>query len=248
MATKAFRRSPRNVQPLQDMEVLISFAKSPVIGLLGLVNDDWVSAGILNDGSKIDVTRTMDEETVSGIGFGVVARKTKPGDLKATFETLEDNATTRYIAWPDSALTKDGVLVKFHSGKVAEGYVAFVYVQQDGIVQIDVTRHPATLKMENVGRGESVEGRQVEVGIIPGDDKDVLETRWYKVQEDGTMVDITSKMFVKQSEITGKNTRQLGGGKPAEVAEIQAEFSAEKPESSGTPSGTPSGTEASHTA
>lgn len=230
----AFKRNPANVQPLQDMEVLVSFEKAPVIGRLGMVSDAWDSVGILNDGSKIDLARTVDEETVKGIGFGVVARKYTPGDVKATFETIEDNATTRRIAWPDTARTKEGVEVKFHSSKVAEAYCAFVYVQQDGIVQIDATRYPAKLKMEQVGRGENVEGRQVEAGIIPGPDKDIFETTWYQVQEDGTLKDVTAKIFVDDAKVTGEDKRQLGGGKPSAVAAKQAEHAAER---EGTPGG-----------
>lgn len=224
----ALKRNPANVQPLQDMEVLISFEKAPVIGRLGLVGDTWQSVGILNDGSKIDLPRTIDKDETKGIGFGVVARKYTAGDLSASFETIEDNATTRRIAWPDTARTKEGVEVKFHSNKVAEGYVAMVYVQQDGIVQIDATRYPAKLTMENVGRGESVEGRQVSADLIPGPDKDVLETTYYKVEKDGTMTDITAKIFVEDSQVQGKDKRQLGGGKPSAIADKQAEHAAER--------------------
>lgn len=218
----SIRRNPANVQPLVDHMVMLYFDDDPKIGDLGLFPEGWVSGGVLVDDSNIDMQRTIGETNVAGAGFGIISRAYKPGELSMTYETLEDSATNRKIAWPDT-VEKNGVEILRNTARMAQAYVATVREQQDGIVSIEVTRRKANLKMENVGRGMSVEGKQVSVGLIPGPDKDVLERVWFKVEKDGTAVQLDPKIFVEQSQISKSGeTYQAGDGTPKKLDEVGA--------------------------
>lgn len=197
----ALTRNPANVVSLVDGQIMISLEDDPKIGKLGKFGPEWHTAGILADGGAVSVTRSIDENTVSGFGYGVVSRTTKAGDCTGTFEVLEDNKITRMIAWPDT-IEKDGVEIKRHSNKVLRAHVAIVRVREDDVVQIDVTRHKAQLRMEDVGRGEEVEGRTVNVSYIPGPDKDVFETRYFGIEGD-SLVELDPIRFVEDGTIKG---------------------------------------------
>jgi len=149
MATTT-ERNPLNVQPVVDGQVLVSFAEDPKIGLDGHFGDAWATVGILNDGSKLELKKAIEKNKTSGWGFGVIAVSTKPGELTAACEVLENNETVQKIAWPTA--TKDGIL--FNDGVVAKCHVAFVETLQDGTIEIKATRHKALATMEDLGRGE----------------------------------------------------------------------------------------------
>lgn len=235
----AHLRNPENIQPLEDLQVLVSRDLDAQIGKGGIFGTAWHTVGVLVDDASVPVNRTVDETTTNGAGFGIVARQFKPGDLNSTYETLEDNEVTRYIAWPDYVY-KDGVWIKKHSGKVAELRTAIVHKLQNGVVQIDATRQGAYHRMENVGRGMAVEGRSVNVGYVADEHKAVFETRYYQIKEDGTMEDITPKVFVEDGKITDPKKFQPVIGKAEEVADNGDDFLNEKP---GAASGPNSGSE-----
>lgn len=209
-------RNPENVQPLEDQQVLASFADAPKISMHGIFDKTWHTVGILTDDGTKDITRTVDTETVNGAGFGVVARQHKPGDLTGQFVTLEDNEVTRYIGEPHNVVV-DGVRITGHSGKVAQAHICYVDVLQNGNIQLRATRKKADLKMEQLGRGMSAEGREVSVGFITGTDKMVFELREFHVEEDGTMTEVKPTIFVADEAVTGEGTFKVAEGTATEV-------------------------------
>lgn len=172
-------RNPENIQPVVDGEVLVSFAEDPKIGTDGTFGDDWYTLGILNDGSRVELNRTIDKNKTSGWGYGVVAVDTRPGELTATAETLEDNEATRAIAWPtrkpgDGARI-EGAQILYHDEKVARPFVALVEKMQDGTTRIRASRERAIATMEDIGFGQEVSGRQVSFDFQTGRNKDAFD-------------------------------------------------------------------------
>lgn len=228
-----------NIQPLADQMVLVSTNPDAKIGKAGLFGNEWSTVGILSAGSDVAIQRAVDEETTEGKGRGVVARRANAGDLTGSYEVLEENEVVRYIAFPD-AVVKDGTRIELHSAKVAMLMTAFVDVRQNGTVAIRTTRVPASHRMETIGRNESPAGKQVTIGFRADGQKGVFEYREFRVEKDGSMTEITPKVFVDQSQITKADSYQAGEGKPEEIQLAQNEFS--NPAPAGSTSTTTGGT------
>lgn len=202
-----------NIQPLADQMVLVSADENAKIGKDGLFGKEWYTVGILADGSDVAIQRAVEEETINGKGRGVVARKTSAGDLTGSYEVLEDNAITRHIAFP-SAVVVDGVRIERHDGEAAMLMTAFVDVRQNGTVAVRVTRVPASHRMEAIGGNETPAGKQVNVGFRTDGQKGAFEYREFRVNKDGTMTEITPKVFIDQSKINKESSYQAGDGTP----------------------------------
>ena len=172
-------RNPENIQPVVDGEVLVSFAEDPKIGADGTFGNDWYTLGILNDGSRVELSRTIEKNKTSGWGYGVVAVDTRPGELTATAETLEDNEATRAIAWPTrkegDGTRIPGAQILYHDEKVARPFVALVEKLQDGTTRIRASRERAIATMEDIGFGQEVSGRQVTFDFQTGRNKDAFD-------------------------------------------------------------------------
>lgn len=172
-------RNPENIQPIVDGEVLVSFAEDPKIGADGTFGKDWYTLGILNDGSRVELNRTIDKNKINGWGYGVVAVDTRPGELTATAETLEENEATRAIAWPTrkdgDGKRIDGAQILYHDEKVARPFVAMVEKMQDGTTRIRASRERAIATMEDIGFGQEVSGRQVTFDFQTGRNKDAFD-------------------------------------------------------------------------
>ncbi|MGV0327305.1 hypothetical protein ACUY2E_10265 [Corynebacterium confusum] len=210
----AVKYDSNDVLPLTDQEVLVSLDPDAKIGDNGLFGPEWHTVGILVDDSELQISRGLDEETVSGKGRGVLARRFKPGDVTGQYEVLSDNEVTDYIAFPD-AVVKNNVRLERHTSKVAMLQTAYVNVREDGVIEVRVSRIPATHRIETLGRNETPAGKTVTVGFRPDGDKVIFEKVMFKVQEDGTLVDITPKVIVPQAEITdNEDNYQVGEGNP----------------------------------
>ena len=172
-------RNPENIQPIVDGEVLVSFAEDPKIGADGTFGKDWYTLGILNDGSRVELNRTIDKNKINGWGYGVVAVDTRPGELTATAETLEENEATRAIAWPTrkdgEGKRVEGAQILYHDEKVARPFVAMVEKMQDGTTRIRASRERAIATMEDIGFGQEVSGRQVSFDFQTGRNKDAFD-------------------------------------------------------------------------
>lgn len=205
-------RNPENVQALSDMQVFVTEEDDPKIGKDGVFPHYWRTAGILNDESKVEISRAIEQNKVKGIGFGVVNVTNKPGDVMGSFETLEDDAVDD-ILWPDTGMDDD-VKIRKHSGKIARKHVAWVQEREDGSVKILVTRAKAYLKAENVGRGANQEPRKIDMEFVPDTTKAIFEE--YIIHPSGAQedVDMNQIRFVEAGTVTenvpGSYTFTLG--------------------------------------
>lgn len=213
----AVKYDVRDVLPLADQEVLVSLDPDAKVGDNGLFGPEWHTVGILVDDSELAISRGIDEETINGKGRGVLARRYKAGDVTGQYEVLSRNEMTDYIAFPD-AVVSGNVRLERHTSKVARLMTAFVDVREDGVVDVRVTRIPATHRIETLGRNETPAGATVTVGFRPDDDKVVFEKVSFRVNEDGTMTEITPKVIVAQSAIAeNQDNYQVGDGEAAGV-------------------------------
>lgn len=177
----AKKRSPRNVQSVIDGEVLVSWAEDPKFSFEGVPDDTWETLGILTDGSKIELNRTIERNKISGAGFGVVDVAVKPGELTASAETLEDNDVVQRIEFP-SRQVKEGKVVDgeasvlFHDEEVSQPYVALVTKTKIGTL-IRVSRYPvmaATIEDLGYNLGDA-QGRAVNFDFETGPNKDAFD-------------------------------------------------------------------------
>lgn len=199
-------RNPGNAIPVIDGQVLVSFADDPKIGKDGTFGPDWYTVGILKEGSKVEIQKAIEKNKAKGWGFGVIAVSTKPGDLTASCETLEENEATRRIQWPTA---KDHVL--YHDGIVARCHVAMVSVRADGSTNIKATRYKAYATMEDVGFQEEVDGRKIDFDFIPGANKDVFDEWDLKTSQSAP----TNAQLIRFVDATQNDpNNQPGGAKP----------------------------------
>ena len=92
---------------------------------------------------------------------------------------------------------------------------AFVDIREDGVIDVRVSRIPAAHRIETLGRNETPAGASVAVGFRPDEDKVVFEKVSFKVEEDGTLTDISPKVIVPQADITeNPDNYQVGEGTP----------------------------------
>lgn len=210
----AVKYNVSDVLPLADQEVLVSLDENATIGDNGLFGPEWFTVGILVDDSELAISRAIDEETINGKGRGVLARRYKPGDVTGAYEVLSRNAMTDYITFPD-AVVKNNIRLERHTGKVAMLKTAFVDIREDGVIDVRVSRIPAAHRIETLGRNETPAGASVAVGFRPDEDKVVFEKVSFRVEEDGTLTDISPKVIVPQADITDNpENYQVGEGSP----------------------------------
>lgn len=243
MTETNFLRDPAGVQPLEDQLVFVSRADDPKVGYKGLIGPDWEVIGILNDDSEVGLTRTIDESTAAGTGFGVISYQYKAGAVTGQVEVLDENEVLDYIKWPESEV-KDGTRIVVNSNKVAMLHVLTVNVNQDGTVSLRATREKATARVDEQGRGSAPKATTVTFGYRPDKQRAVFEERRFKIEE-GKLVELDVRRFVKDADITktaGKDTYQLGEGKPADETATPSGEAGSRTSVASNPSGT-SGTE-----
>ena len=217
-------RNPDNILPLTDMQVFASFADDPKIGKDGVFPAEWDSIGVLNDGTEMELNRTIDKNKIKGIGFGVVAVTTKAGELTGSCESLEFNETLEKIAWPETFMDGD-VKIRRHSSTPARCHVAFVEEKQNGDFLIRATRVKAIATMENLNVSEDPTGKKVDFDFQSDKDKFVFDE--YLVKRDGLekVVDPRQIRFVDAGVAKADQysaTAQPGpGGQPANPAPVQ---------------------------
>lgn len=211
-------RNPDNILPLTDMQVFASFADDPKIGKDGVFPAEWDSIGVLNDGTEMELNRTIDKNKIKGIGFGVVAVTTKAGELTGSCESLEFNATLEKIAWPETFMDGD-VKIRRHSSTPARCHVAFVEEKQNGDFLIRATRVKAIATMENLNVSEDPTGKKVDFDFQSDKDKFVFDE--YLVKRDGLekVVDPRQIRFVDagvaKADQYSATAQPTPGGQPA---------------------------------
>lgn len=211
-------RNPDNILPLTDMQVFASFADDPKIGKDGVFPAEWDSIGVLNDGTEMELNRTIDKNKIKGIGFGVVAVTTKAGELTGSCESLEFNETLEKIAWPETFMDGD-VKIRRHSSTPARCHVAFVEEKQNGDFLIRATRVKAIATMENLNVSEDPTGKKVDFDFQSDKDKFVFDE--YLVKRDGLekVVDPRQIRFVDagvaKADQYSATAQPAPGGQPA---------------------------------
>lgn len=224
MATNTLRRNPKGVQPLVDQLTFVSWEDDPKVGLMGMISNDWSVLGIHNDGSERGLTRNIDQSTASGVGFGVLSYSYKQGDITGSVEIIDENATIEHIKYPDRVV-KNGVTIERATNRTAMGHVLMVDIRQDDVVALRVTREKASLTISEQGRGQDPKPTTVNIAYRPDEYQAVFETRYFKVNKDGELVEIDVRRFVDDAEIVGdidEGTKiQLGEGKPEEIQAAQ---------------------------
>ena len=214
-------RNPDNILPLTDMQVFASFADDPKIGKDGVFPAEWDSIGVLNDGTEMELNRTIDKNKIKGIGFGVVAVTTKAGELTGSCESLEFNETLEKIAWPETFMDGD-VKIRRHSSTPARCHVAFVEEKQNGDFLIRATRVKAIATMENLNVSEDPTGKKVDFDFQSDKDKFVFDE--YLVKRDGLekIVDPRQIRFVDagvaKADQYSATAQPKNGGQPANPA------------------------------
>lgn len=225
MAKNLLIRNPQGVQPLVDQLTFVSWEDDPKVGLLGMISNDWAVLGIHNDGSERGLSRAIDESTAAGTGFGVLSYAYKPGAVTGSAEIIDENPTIDYIKWPDRVVKENGVVIERNTGKVAMGHILMVDIRQDDIVALRVTREKAALRIDEQGRGQDPKATTVNIAYRTDEHKAIFETRYFKVTNEGELVELDVRRFVNDSEIVGDldaGTKiQLGGGKPQEIQDAQ---------------------------
>lgn len=217
-------RNPDNILPLTDMQVFASFADDPKIGKDGVFPAEWDSIGVLNDGTEMELNRTIDKNKIKGIGFGVVAVTTKAGELTGSCESLEFNETLEKIAWPETFMDGD-VKIRRHSSTPARCHVAFVEEKQNGDFLIRATRVKAIATMENLNVSEDPTGKKVDFDFQSDKDKFVFDE--YLVKRDGLekVVDPRQIRFVDagvaKADQYSATAQPAPGGTPANPAPVQ---------------------------
>lgn len=188
-------RNPENIYALSDMQVYVTDFDDPKIGKNGFFPHYWENVGIMGEDASVALKKTVDKDKVKGMGFGVVAVITKPGEVTAEFESLEDNMTVRDLQWPE-AQEDGGVRLLRNTGKPAKRHWAWVQEREDGTFKITVTREKATITAEDLGRGAKPEGVKFSAEFFPDSDQVYFEE--YIVAPDGKemAVDLKQIRFV----------------------------------------------------
>ena len=217
-------RNPDNILPLTDMQVFASFADDPKIGKDGVFPAEWDSIGVLNDGTEMELNRTIDKNKIKGIGFGVVAVTTKAGELTGSCESLEFNETLEKIAWPETFMDGD-VKIRRHSSTPARCHVAFVEEKQNGDFLIRATRVKAIATMENLNVSEDPTGKKVDFDFQSDKDKFVFDE--YLVKRDGLEKVVDPRQIrcveagVAKADQYSATAQPGPGGQPANPAPVQ---------------------------
>lgn len=173
-------RNKKNIRPLIDGEVLVSFAENPKISPEGVFSEDWFTVGILSEDSRVEITRTIERTQIKGFGYGTVAVSAKPGDLTATCDVLEENETVDRIKWANRKV-EDGLVAEgkaeilYHDANTARPFVAFVERFDDGKVRITASRYKSYATIEGLGFGAEVEATQIQFEFTTGANKDAFD-------------------------------------------------------------------------
>lgn len=189
------RASGLNLKVLEDREVLFCFdeSKAHIDTKTGTFVGAWHSAGVEPTDSTHGETREVTSNKTNLTG-GQSATSFTAGAVTGTVDLIPGTAVLRHVEWPDTT-EKDGVLYLAHTSQVAKAIVARVYKYQSGIVEIKVSREPALLSVQERTYGTDPQPRSLAIDYENGDDELMFEQRFYQVKEDGSVREVTPKIF-----------------------------------------------------
>ncbi|RAV34923.1 hypothetical protein [Corynebacterium heidelbergense] len=166
----------KNVNIWKDARVWIADSETAKVGTNGEFGDDWVSVGVLAEGSSIGQEPETDRVEIKAFGGSLITTDQKFSKDVRTFTALEDNDTTFSLIWPNAYKSANGSFI-LRKPTDALKIVAFETTNQRGEKVVDVTRQKANVypsSMEKSDDGASTVEFTVEVRA---DDKDTLYER-----------------------------------------------------------------------
>lgn len=198
------RAQALDIKVLEDREVLFCFdeSKAHIDIETGTFVGDWHSAGIEPTDSTHGETREVNSNKTDLTG-GQTATSYTAGAVTGTVDLIPGTAVLRHVEWPDTT-EKDGVLYLAHTSRVAKAIVARVYKYQSGVVEIKVSREPALLTVQERTYGTDPQPRSLEIDYQNGEDEQMFEQRFYVVKEDGTVREVTPKIFRSVEDLAAK--------------------------------------------
>lgn len=197
------RSAGLDIRVLEDKEVLMHFGDNPAIDrATGTFGPGWNSAGLEPTDSTWTETREVTENKTNLTG-GQTATSYTAGAVSSTVDLIPGSAVVDYIEWPET-VTKDGVLYRKHTAKVAKAFVARVHKFSSGIVGIKVSREQASLTISERGTTTDPTPRSLAIAYNNGDDEVMFEEMFYKVKEDGTVVEVQKKIFQDIADLQTK--------------------------------------------
>lgn len=198
------RAQALDIKVLEDREVLFCFdeSKAHIDIETGTFVGDWHSAGIEPTDSTHGETREVNSNKTELTG-GQTATSYTAGAVTGTVDLVPGTAVLRHVEWPDTT-EKDGVLYLAHTSRVAKAIVARVYKYQSGVVEIKVSREPALLTVQERTYGTDPQPRSLEIDYQNGEDEQMFEQRFYVVKEDGTVREVTPKIFRSVEDLAAK--------------------------------------------
>lgn len=189
-----------DIQVLEDKEVLFDFSGEGLIDKeTGTFVGGWLSGGLEPVASTWTLNRTVNE-TPTDLTGGHTATSYVPGPVTSTCELIPGSPALDYIEWPDS-IVQDGVIYRRHNAKIARGFVARIHKFQSGIVGIMVTREPAENTVADRATTTDPGPRSVTTNWKNGDDEVMAEERYYRVSEDGDVMQVEPKRFVDVADL-----------------------------------------------
>lgn len=215
------RTAGLDIKVLEDKEVLFNFTDNPVIDrATGTFLKGWHSGGTEPTDSTWALTREVTSNATNLTG-GQTATSYQAGAVTSTANLIPGSPVVDYIDWPETE-EKDGVLYRKHSSKVAKAYVARVHKFQSGVVGIMVTREKADLTASERSTGNDPAARAVTINWKNGDDEFIAEEMYYLIGEDGTIVEVSQKIFKDVENIDAKVTAGEAFVPAASAADMKA--------------------------
>ncbi|WP_280393226.1 hypothetical protein [Nocardia wallacei] len=180
-------RNPDAVQIFADAAIFVGKTASPTIP--ATIEDEfdatWDNLGILNGDDGVKNAREWDVTEHFGWGIGLYRKGYKNYKESRVFTCLEENATTRRIAYPGSSATN---IVVPRPGFFP---LAFEFINDMGVPERLFTARPAQCWIPNLDRNESdPTGKEVTADIF-ATGSGLLYTRQYTPINETQTVTIT---------------------------------------------------------
>ena len=184
-----------DIKVLEDKEVLMHFGDNPQIDRkTGTFMEGWHSAGLEPADSSWTESREVTENKTNLTG-GQTATSYTAGAVSATVDLVPGSAVVDYIEWPET-ITKNNVLYRKHTSKVAKATVARVHKFTSNILGIKVSREKASLSIAERVSTTDPTPRSLSVAYNNGEDEVMFEEMYYMVKEDGSVAEVKPKIFV----------------------------------------------------
>jgi len=194
------RATGLNVRVLEDKEVLFNFGSSPAIDrATGTFIGDWHSGGLEPADSTWALSREVSSNATNLTG-GQTATSYTAGAVTSTVDLIPGSPALRHIEWPEE-VNQNGTLYLKHSSKTAKAYVARVHQFASGVIGIMVSRERADLTAAERSTTTDPTARTVTATYKNGDDEYMFEQMYYVIGEDGTVAEVTPKVFQDVTDV-----------------------------------------------